>query len=409
MMAVTFLTGKPGGGKSLRAISVLLDCLLDDSDRRKIVTNLNINLDQIQAWCWDQGLDIKVEERVYLMDDAYYSYPDSVRFTKLDWLRKFYLNRGDCSYLEWPPDTDLEDYFKPLYLNKETGEPTGRLGCLYIIDETRKLYPSSNNKLVDARIYDYLSLHRHFGDDVYFICQFTAQITSQVRGNAQFFEVMRNRGKEQFGKFAGPKTFVRYVYSDEKCTQGQHDKRVEFRLDLDRARCYNTSVFGGDADKGQSAKGIPYFMIYVLIALACVGIWFVLGKGPDLVLGATNKAVEKKVISQAELDSESSESELRDHPHVSDAETHEVLYYESFRMMDLGGVKTARVNLPDGRFYTHLDPEFERIDGSHRIWISGKVYYPKPYESIPLAGGHSGVEVEPELIEPVLVGSEIVN
>ena len=271
---ITFITGKPGGGKTLRSLQILFDALKNDD--RDIVTNVPLHLDSIQEYCDRNGLKINAAERIWIIDDDLYSYPNSYRFTKLDWLRKFYLYRGKYSLLEWSPDTDLEDYFKPLFIDTQTGEPTGRKGILYIIDETRKLYPARNFAKMDNRVFDYFGLHRHLGDDVYLICQFVGQVDKQIRGYGQTFEVIRNRAKEKYGWFRGEARFARFVYLEPPMKNIKPTEKTTFPLNKEEAVCYSTSAMGGTADQGQRAKGIHFYWLPVglLLGALVLGIFF---------------------------------------------------------------------------------------------------------------------------------------
>ena len=306
---ITFITGKPGGGKTLRSLQVLFDALKNDD--RDIVTNVPLHLDMLQEYCDRHGLKINVAERVWIIDDDLYSYPGSYRFTKLDWLRKFYLYRGKYSLLEWSPDTDLEDYFKPLFIDSQTGEPTGRKGILYIIDETRKLYPARNFAKMDNRVFDYFGLHRHLGDDVYLICQFVGQVDKQIRGYGQTFEVIRNRAKEKYGIFKGEARFGRYVYLEPPMKMVTHTEKTSFALDKEQARCYSTSAMGGKADEGQRAKGIHFYWLPVGLILGCLALGWA---GMTLPAKAIKSIMNVEVSDTAQTHENASETLVLDKP-----------------------------------------------------------------------------------------------
>jgi hypothetical protein len=295
---ITFITGKPGGGKTLRSLQILFEAL--EKDERNIVTNVPIKLPELQDFCDRKGLDIIVADRVFIIDDELYSYPDNYRFTKLDWLRKFYLYRGTYSLLEWSPDTDLEDFFKPLFIDTQTGEQTGIKGVLYIIDETRKLYPARNFSKMDNRVFDYFGLHRHLGDDCYLICQFVGQVDKQIRGYGQTFEVIRNKAKEKYGFFKGEARFQRYVYLEPPMKNVSSVECTSFALNKEQSACYSTSSMGGNADQGQRAKGLHIYWLPIgLLAMGCI-VGFVIINAPKMFFNskidlAANAPDEQKV------------------------------------------------------------------------------------------------------------------
>jgi hypothetical protein len=355
---ITFITGKPGGGKTLRSLQVLFDALKNDD--RDIVTNVPLHLDMIQEYCDRNGLKINVAERIWIIDDDLYNYPNNYRFTKLDWLRKFYLYRGKYSLIEWSPDTDLEDFFKPLFVDPQTGEPTGRKGILYIIDETRKLYPARNFAKMDNRVFDYFGLHRHLGDDVYLICQFVGQVDKQIRGYGQTFEVIRNRAKEKYSIFRGEARFQRYVYLEPPMKNVTHSEKTSFPLNKEQASCYSTSAMGGTADQGQKAKGIHYYWFPVgVVFTVALGI-FVLTQVPKFFF---SKAIDT-ISDTSETLEDSAEEVFVDKPLNIPQEVSKVIMEDLkvsslmilnnlvfVTLTDGSSFKTARTNYRGGSVY----------------------------------------------------------
>lgn len=247
---IKWVTGKPRGGKGLRAMQLLADALRSGKYKR-IVTNLPINLFELQTWCDSHDIDVEVDQVIVILR------PESLGVRPSVWkqiCRNFFLYRLPGGQ----PVPDQE-------LGEELDFPNETFGILWIIDEIHKFWPSNEAASIPKRcpwLLEYLAEHAHFSDDVIFITQAPAQVTSQVRVTAQDFEIIRNKSKEKHGKFAGPDCFQIkcFLSAPTPSTPACETKHFTLKQMDGLQDCYNTSTRGGDADKGQKAKGLPFWM-----------------------------------------------------------------------------------------------------------------------------------------------------
>lgn len=292
-MPIKFVTGKPGGGKGLRLIRLIWEHL--QMDERLIVTNLPINLENLQDYAIAHGReDIHVPSRIRLLLPAQEPDLDNEKSYRMA-LRDFFTYRTlGKSPDPLPSDEDYDIDF-PGDRIEEDGEFVGYRGCVFFIDEIHKLYPARAYQKTSTWILKYLAEHRHFGDDVYFATQFLAQVDKQVRLMAQDYEVIRNRGKEKIMIFSGSKSFGVYTYLEPPGPSTSHVTSSSFRLDPGGlCECYDTASRGGGADKGRYARGIPWWVMYAMAGAAAAAVWLVVVKGPALIMRQTKDAMERE-------------------------------------------------------------------------------------------------------------------
>jgi hypothetical protein len=282
---IKFVTGKPGGGKSLRVVKIILEYLMTTD--KILVTNVPLRLDNIQEYMMRRGNSSNPYGRVVMLRKE--EFPGRVKqMDYLDILRTFYLYRTpDLKPQHKPAQDDKGKYTEELEFEPDT------FGRVFVIDEIHKLWNARDFQKQDKLIFEYLAEHRHFSDEVVFITQALAQVDKQIRLLGQDFEVIRNRGKEKFYMFAGPKKFDRFVYlqAPTGATNSVHSEKSSFTLDIEEADCYFTSAKGGEADKGQKAKGLPWWTIYAGLAAFIALAWVVLAKLPMVLMkkGAFDK------------------------------------------------------------------------------------------------------------------------
>lgn len=278
-MSIKFVTGKPGGGKSLRSMKIVAETLLESD--KLLVTNLPLNLDSLLQYCLNHGKPINVFERVLILNRDLFGNERDYKSA----LKEFFLYRSitgqPCSK---PAIDDRGNYLEELNFPSET------FGRVYIIDEIHKLWPARDFQKVDKLIFEYLAEHRHFSDEVVFITQALAQVDKQIRLLGQDFEVIRNRKKERYSIFAGPPTFTRYVFLSAPNGSGNQvpAEKHNFSLDLSLASCYSTSAKGGEADTKQTVKGVPFRLIYPVAALMVFALWAIATQGPKWIFSETS-------------------------------------------------------------------------------------------------------------------------
>ncbi|MEO0797532.1 MAG: zonular occludens toxin domain-containing protein [Verrucomicrobiota bacterium] len=339
-----------------------------------------LHLDRIQEYADKREWGIDVEDRIVLLDDQYLQLVHENGRNRNQALSQFFRFRMHGKFMPmWEPGDILD--WSELYQDAD-GVETGYKGTIYILDEIHKLWPSRAYAKADTRVFEYLAEHRHLGDEVIFITQHLAQVDKQIRLLGQDFEVMRNRGKEKYAWFAGPKVFRRSVYlrPPTGSTMDQPAEVTTFRLNPEQANCYETSAQGGEADKGQTAKGIPYPFLWGGLIAAGLGVWFLAVKLPAIIIGTTE--IDDQLTSeQAGADPEaenhllpiSEPSTSTDQP---PAPTEPVYWVAMSRFGD-----QVEVYLSNGRKYTDQHPDLHRVNFLHEtVVISGETIYRKPRE-----------------------------
>jgi len=238
-VSVQFIGGKPGGGKTLLAVRIILD-ELRKSDR-VVVTNVSLKLGEIAGYFNEQGWSYNAEwlrDRVVILED--------------EQLVEFFRFRYPGVVL--PVVGDKTDYTK-----------VKDKGVLYVLDEVHIPFNSRRWQDTGPKVIYYLSQHRKLGDDVVLISQAIQNVDKQMRSMAQDFTYVRNLSKEQHGLFRLPAVFVRRVFLE--LPTGPNVKAIQtgtFKLDVSGVgRCYDTAAGVGivgraGADTHHKSKGLHW-------------------------------------------------------------------------------------------------------------------------------------------------------
>lgn len=268
-MAIHFISGKPGGGKSLFSTQEIVRFITQTD--RIIVTNVPIKLDNLQHYLHDLGHTIHVQDRVRILDE--------------DETRVFWRARG---FQTLPPEEkDGEINFSLLPEVKPV---------VYFIDEIHLFFNSREWQKTGKTAIRYLSQHRHLGDEVYCITQSIANVDKQFRSLAQDFTYLRNMRAESWGWFAAPNKFVATTYLSPAESSTTAIGKQEFKLDIKGlASCYDTSggvgmPGGTGGDKGKRGKGLPTWTFIPIACLIAFLGWYLIAKGvPGLISGHVSK------------------------------------------------------------------------------------------------------------------------
>lgn len=292
-MSIHFISGKPGGGKTLYSVRMIVGELTRGT--RVIVTNVPLKLGELNAYLQEQFPDklINLHERIIMLDD--------------DTTKEFWRTRPG-----WTPYPRL---------TKEDWQ-TGKLpdysgvkddGVLFVIDEVHNFFNSRHWTETGRDAIFYLSQHRHFGDDVVCITQAVRNVDRMFRSIAQDFTWIRNLSKERLGAFRLPSLFLRKVYGSEPNDLSHAMEIRTFTLDASgMAKCYDTAAGVGIharlADTGEKGAGLPAWCGALLLVVVVAGAFLVipalgasLFKTPaSLVVRpkpATNAAAPMKLLS----------------------------------------------------------------------------------------------------------------
>jgi len=289
-MSLHFISGKPGGGKSLYSMQLLQDELLHGS--RLICTNLPLNLGELNSYLQAEFPDriINLHERVRVLDDA----TETGSFWLYRWASQ---NLASVSEENWKQG-ERYDFAKPLV---DVGE-TDR-GVLFIIDEIHLFFNSREWMNTGKGCLFYLSQHRKLGDDVIAVTQSIGNVDKQFRSLAQDFSYIRNMKKEKKGIFKLPGIFMRSTYSQPFTGQpGIEPMEIRtFRLQPTKlAACYNTAAGVGvlgrsGSDTRERSKGLPWWVAIVAVVAVCAGVAMV----PSLIAKAVGSTVGKAATQPA--------------------------------------------------------------------------------------------------------------
>jgi len=365
-MSVHFICGKPGGGKSLYGMKLILEELRFGN--RRIVTNLSLNLPRLNEYLQKTypREDIDLRARVTKLDDEQ---------CKKFWLFRNYT--GSVDDLPW----NLPG-----------------IGAFIVLDELHLFFNAREWMHTGTDCLHYLSQHRKLGDDVICITQHVGNVDKQFRSVAQDFTLVVNGFKQKLGLFRGLPMFHRYTYPVEpNGTRMDPDDAGHFRLDAAGiASCYDTAagigVHGRGADKAERKKGLHPLWFPVMAIAAIVAIVFGI-KGCNKVVQKAMAGEGKAVVAHPPPASQGDAKQggvvaplapVTSEPIPPPQQNNRV---ESLGVVAdrpkvvqklIRGDGRVRIVLSDGRVFESSDDELEEVR-SHKVRISGQWYgYAQP-------------------------------
>jgi hypothetical protein len=268
---ISFITGKPGGGKGLLSMDQHVDELVLGT--RPLITSLPVRLEPWVNGSWKPMCGTKsflsrtypkqfgtseklaeIDKRVFVLND--------------EQAQEFFLYRvidGKLVKAEAVYKTSKDGEKRLMEYDTSLAAKSGP--TFYCIDEAWKFWGSRNWQKTGEGMLFYGAQHRHFGDDVLVVTQHTKQIDPAIQRVAQDFWVVRNHGKMTFGMFRQPAVFSVCIY-DQPPTGASISPMSRKMFTLDRtglAQCYDTSAGVGlsgrmMADIGGRTKGLPWWV-----------------------------------------------------------------------------------------------------------------------------------------------------
>ena len=284
---ISFITGKPGGGKGLVVLKELIHELVNGE--RPIITNLAI---KVEPWVRitkhrgkrivksemglaaylvrEYGQDFDVRKRVHLLPEE---------------------NTGEF-YL-WRVNPETHELVKSDCVRDAAGrvteyDTTNAMrwgGVVYCVDEAWKFYGARSWQDTGKGVLFAGAQHRKLADRWFIVTQNTKQVDTCLRQVAEDFWVCVNHGKKKLGAWRQPEMFQVLVYGEVPTGAGEPMTRKVFKLDkVGIGGCYDTAggvgvAGGGGADIGERAKGLPVWTI--LVGIVGLGV---------LILGAMKAA-----------------------------------------------------------------------------------------------------------------------
>lgn len=393
---ISFLTGKPGGGKGLLAMQQIIDELVKGT--RPIITNLAV---RVLPWV---GPDWKpmIGLQQYLLKKYKKDFDVLKRVFVLDSEQagEFFLWRVIDGVL-----VKAEGVYKGEKLMSFDASLAERSGpVLYCIDEAWKFWNSRNWQRTGEGMMFYTAQHRHLGDDVLICTQHTKQIDPAIQRCAQDFWVVRNHGKMTFGMFRQPAVFSVCIY-DQAPTGASIDPMSRKMFTLDRAglaQTYDTSAGVGlsgrlMADVGRGAKGMPWWLMIVAVFAILIGIWYAIRFGAHAVTHGMVKG-SKTITQKAGIGAGavsgggvvSGQGTVGLNAEAGLQATNEVVVCRGFTILPRNRVL---VFMSDGRVADSADGEVQRIF-KRRVEVFGEKFELVRIREADLISGDSGVAPE---------------
>jgi len=284
-MSIHFISGKPGGGKSLYAMRLVVERI---GAGGRVITNLPIKLGELNEYlqkrfpAWAGG----IHDYCKLLNDD-----EAREFYRWRWL-------GDNGF----GCCDIID--------GHIVYPGGLSPVLYVVDEVHQYFNAREWAKTGKLALWYLSQHRKYGDDVVCVTQAVGNVDKQFRVLAQDFTYMRNLGQQKFWIFRGiGGRFLWRRYLEPETATATVFETGTFKIDVAGvANCYDTAagvgvLGGGNADRGKKQRGLPMSTLLVaLLAVALVayfggrGVFAALGFGARHVTKAEVPIVQAPVL-----------------------------------------------------------------------------------------------------------------
>ena len=258
---INFISGKPGGGKSLYAVMQV--CWELEHTERHIVTNLALKLPELAEWCHEHiPRAVDLPSRLRILEDSE--------------VREFFLYR---------PGLERASGRIPVHGAGVRGEAVTvpdlgpfqalPVGCLYVLDEAHLFFGARDWQRIGADVQFFMSQHRKLGCDVLVVTQHPEKTDKNFRRDAQDFTFVRNLGKERLlGGITLPGRFRRSTFLDLPRGDDSPMEVGYFKLRVEEyGSLYDTSAgvgLSGRVDTHESKKGrSPWFLVvYAVLALA---------------------------------------------------------------------------------------------------------------------------------------------
>lgn len=369
-MSIHAISGKPGGGKTMYSVKLILHELLYGN--RVIITNVGLLPGEINAYLQREypSKSINLFERLILIDEEQMGVFFTIRppgsrgavmLTKEQW------QQG-----KMPDYTGVTDR-----------------GVMYVLDEIHIKFNARAWMQTGQDVLYYLSQHRKLGDTVIWITQAINNVDKQFRSVTQDYTFIRNLAKERMSKFHLPSIFINQTYTSPPTDNSKPMESGSFRMDVKGlAALYDTAKGVGihgmaGADKNEKKKGLPWWVaIAGLLLIVILGFKFI----PGLVarMFTPPKKVAFSVLPQKTNEPSIFQSPLNEvknmmhtetvkpanHENVATwQQTNEVLYATGYDKL-LG---SYQIYLSDGRVLTADDPKLQQINPRVGVKYDGRL------------------------------------
>lgn len=286
-MGIHFISGKPGGGKGLYSMKLIVEELR--SGCRAIVTNLAVKPPDLAAFLHEKyGETFGLLDRLTILEDEN--------------LNEFFLYRG-----KGIPKLAVVRDAKGQSISFDIATAQAGGGVFYLLDEVHLAFGAREWMNVGKSTIYYASQHRKLGDDVILVTQEPKNVEKQFRSLSQDCTLVRNHGMEKLLLFKQPSVFSRQTFINTPPAPAERPQEVSgFKLDKGLGNCYATAAgigihnMGAKADIGKDRRSGLHWSWFVVAALLLIcGLVMVpklVGGGmARLASGGAGKAVAEKI------------------------------------------------------------------------------------------------------------------
>lgn len=273
-MAVDFIIGKPGGGKTMWAVELVVEELLHGT--REIVTNVALYPGIIWGFIRARyGVEVDLSRITFLNEDQ---------------TKHFFCHRGRGVVAPKPAEKKDGGDGRIEYANcvrsstladgtavEERANAYMLPGVFYVLDEVHLHFSSRHWQNTGDSAMFYLSQHRKMSDDVILITQHPKQVDPALRRLAEsFIKVTNLRNQRPLG-VRMPEYFTVDTYPTEPSLMMSPMNTRVMKLDvIGLAACYNTAagvgLRGQGADTKARKKGLPWQIAVCVVACILGGI-----------------------------------------------------------------------------------------------------------------------------------------
>ncbi|QYY35172.1 zonular occludens toxin domain-containing protein [Ruficoccus sp. ZRK36] len=396
---ISFILGKPGGGKTLFSVQKAVEMLVQTSC--VIITNVEFKLGELNAYIQRKYPDANVDihERIKILDR--------------EEVPEFFRHRSGGLVLPEPPDKDASGKKLPIkefnrqmdvYFTPMNEKPEYRQPVFYIIDETHDFFNARDWASTGRYVLFYMSKHRHLGDEIFLITQHLDQCEKQLRNLGEQFHNIRNFYHRSWGLVKSRGRFKRDSFYQPPLGNAKAYESSSFQLDAAGvAKCYRTrgalGVVGTtEQRKPVSNKGkLPWWSTWVGLGAAGIAIAIGFWQAPKLlgnyfadmsgsvadkiVPGASGKQLGQMPATgsvdasdgNAVATVEPTDETDRLPPYSREATPR---FYRKFNVIEFRDKKTVTVVLDNGTIVTSNDPFFEGYTSQRTVRIGGIIFYP---------------------------------
>jgi len=287
-MSIHFISGKPGGGKTLYSTRLIIDELVRSD--RCVITNVPLLLPRLNEYI--QERHPKAYQDRFVSKGIHIS--DRVILLQEDDLSTFFTWRPNGVRLPSVTNAEWKAGKKPDY------SAVNDAGVLYVLDEVHVAFNARAWADTGHEVLYYLSQHRKLGDDVICITQAVSNVDKQFRSVAQDYTYIKNLSKQKIGLFRLPALFTRNTYGQPATDTSKPMETGSFTMDVSGiASCYDTARGVGihgraGADTNERKKGVHWLWFAGGLILF---LWFVSSYLPTILAHITTPKVPPSVHS----------------------------------------------------------------------------------------------------------------